>query len=239
MDGINQSGHCQSRKERIVMKKCIVAVLVLAVFLSACAMPATNTKEGQGTLWGSGIGAAAGAGLGQAIGHSTKATLLGAGIGALVGGVAGNRVGAYMDHQEAELRQQLANVRAVEIQRENNLLQLTFHSDLTFATGSATPSAGAVEDLQRVARVLNQYPQTTIQVAGYTDNTGSEEFNQKLSERRAEAVKNILLTDGVSPSRIVVVGYGESQPVASNATAAGRQLNRRVVVTIAPVQAKG
>ena len=221
------------------MKKCSIAILALAVFLSACAMPAANTKEGQGTLWGAGIGAVAGAGLGQAIGHNTGATLLGAGIGALVGGAAGNRVGAYMDHQEAELRQQLANVRAVEIQRENNLLRLTFHSDLTFATDSAKPSPGAVNDLQRVAQVLNQYPQTTIQVAGYTDSTGPEEYNQKLSERRAEAVKNILLGDGVSPSRIATVGLGESQPLASNATAAGRQLNRRVVVTIAPVQAQG
>ena len=216
--------------------KTFIAALAALVLLSACAAP--QTREGQGTAWGAGIGAGLGALTGALVSqhHKGQAALVGAGIGGLLGGVAGNRVGKYMDDQQAALQQALANQRAVEIQRENNLLRLTFHSDLTFATNSATPSSGALNDLQRVARVLKQYPQTRILVAGYTDNTGSEAYNQKLSERRADAVRNILEGDGVAAARISTVGYGESQPVASNSTAAGRQLNRRVVITIAPVQ---
>lgn len=218
--------------------KALIAALAALVLLSACAAP--QTHEGQGTAWGAGVGAGLGALTGALVSshHKGQAALIGAGIGGLVGGVAGNRVGKYMDDQQAALQQALANQRAVEIQRENNLLRLTFHSDLTFATNSSTPSAGAINDLQRVARVLNQYPQTRILVSGYTDNTGTEAYNQKLSERRAEAVSNILIGDGVDPSRISSLGYGESQPVASNTTASGRQLNRRVVITIAPVQQK-
>ena len=215
--------------------KTLIAV-TLAVFLSACAMP--QTKEGQGTALGAGIGAGVGAITGAILGQG-KGALIGAGIGAAAGGLAGNRIGHEMDQQQAALQQQLANERAVEIQRENNLLRLTFHSDLTFALNSATPSPGAANDLQRVAQVLNQYPQTRIQIAGYTDSTGSEQYNQQLSERRANAVKNILLGHGVAPGRLTTVGFGEASPVATNATAAGRQANRRVVITIIPMQAAG
>jgi outer membrane protein OmpA-like peptidoglycan-associated protein len=197
-----------------------------------------QTKEGQGTAWGAGIGAGLGALTGALVSshHKGQAALIGAGVGGLLGGAAGNRVGKYMDDQQAELQQKLADQRAVEIQRENNLLRLTFHSDLIFPVNSAVLSPGAVSDLHRVAEVLNEYPQTTIIVAGYTDSTGTEQYNQLLSQRRAEAVKSALLVDGVSSQRVATVGYGEAQPIATNATPEGRQLNRRVVITIAPEQ---
>ena len=214
------------------MRKWIVLLLAGALTLSGCIQPQNRTQ--QGAMIGTGIGAAAGAGLGQAIGRDTKATLIGAGIGALVGGMAGGSVGRYMDQQEASMRQQLAGVESASIQREANILAVTFQSDVFFDTNSAALKAGAYDEISRVARVLQQYPQTSIQVAGYTDSTGSESYNHQLSERRAMAVKNALSGQGVAVGRMRTVGYGESSPVADNSTPAGRQMNRRVKVTIIP-----
>ncbi len=208
-------------------------ILALVVFMTwGCAQPTSKTQ--QGAMVGTGLGAAAGAGLGQAIGGDTEATLLGAGIGALVGGVAGGSIGRYMDNQESELRQGLAQSDAANVQRNANILAVTFKSDVLFDTDSAALKAGAHSEISRVARVLNEYPQTSIVVVGHTDSTGSEEHNQALSERRAQSVKNALIDQGVSASRVTTVGYGETQPIASNYTPEGRQMNRRVVVTIAP-----
>lgn len=212
-------------------------VLMLMVGLAGCAQPMNKTQSG--TLAGTGIGAAVGAGLGQAIGGNTKSTLLGAGIGALLGGIAGNRVGAYMDAQEQAMRQELAAVEGASIQRNANTLALTFKSETMFDVDSAKLKSGAYDELFRVSKVLNQYPQTTLLVAGHTDSTGTEQYNQQLSERRAEVVKNALAGDGVNPARIRTIGYGESKPIASNATEAGRQLNRRVEITIEPIQQQG
>ena len=185
---------------------------------------------------GTGVGAAAGAGLGQAIGRDTKATLIGAGIGALVGGIAGNRIGQYMDNQEAALRQQFAASEAANIQRNADLLAVTFKSDVLFDIDSATLKPGAYSEINRISQVLNEYPQTNLLISGHTDSSGTEAHNLALSERRAESVKNALIQQGVSAMRITTIGHGETQPVASNDTPEGRQLNRRVVVTIAPQQ---
>jgi outer membrane protein OmpA-like peptidoglycan-associated protein len=119
-------------------------------------------------------------------------------------------------------------------QQSVDVLTVTFKSDYLFAVNSAVLRPGADSELQRVARVLRDYPETNIQIAGYTDSTGSEEYNQKLSERRAEAVRNALVGMGVNASRLTVIGYGESRPIASNATESGRQQNRRVEVRIVP-----
>jgi outer membrane protein OmpA-like peptidoglycan-associated protein len=215
------------------MKRLLILGLVVTM-VWGCAQP--TTKSQQGAMIGTGVGAAAGAGLGQAIGGDTKATLIGAGIGALVGGIAGGSIGKYMDNQEAALRQQFAASEAAEVQRNANLLAVTFKSDVLFDVDSAALKPGAYSEINRVAQVLNQYPQTSILVAGHTDSSGTEEYNLALSERRAAAVKNALIDQGVSAVRISPVGYGEAQPVASNYTAEGRQLNRRVVVTITPQQ---
>ncbi len=214
------------------MKRTCISLLILAVSLVGCAQPMNKTQQG---AWiGTGVGAAAGAGLGQAIGGDTEGTLIGAGIGALLGGLAGGGVGRYMDNQEQALRQQLAASEAASIQRNADTLALTFKSDVLFDVGSASLKPGAYDEIFRVGQVLNQYPQTSIMVAGHTDSTGSEALNQQLSERRSSAVRNALIKKNVDPRRVETVGFGEAQPVADNSTENGRQLNRRVQVTITP-----
>ena len=141
-----------------------------------------------------------------------------------------------MDKQEAEMRSALADSEAVAIQREGDLLALTFKSDMTFDVNSSTIRSGLLPELNRVAQIMKKYPQTTILVEGYTDSTGSEEYNLKLSERRAESVKRQLVHDGVQQSRITTQGYGQSNPVASNSTAEGRAMNRRVEIRINPAE---
>jgi outer membrane protein OmpA-like peptidoglycan-associated protein len=215
------------------MKRLSILTL-FAVTLWGCAEPQTKTQ--QGAVYGTGIGAAVGAGLGQVIGGNTKSTLVGAGIGAVLGGVAGGSIGRYMDNQEAALQQQFAASEAANIQRNADVLAVTFKSDVLFDINSAALKPGANTEINRVSQVLVQYPQTTIQIAGHTDSTGSEVYNQQLSERRAMSVQNALANQGVASSRMRTIGFGESQPVADNTTEAGRQLNRRVVVTITPQQ---
>ncbi|TYO99080.1 outer membrane protein OmpA-like peptidoglycan-associated protein [Geothermobacter ehrlichii] len=216
------------------MRAILLILMASILIVAGCAQP--QTKAGKGAAWGTGIGAAAGAGLGQAIGGDTKSTLIGAGIGALVGGLAGYQIGSYMDAQEAAFRQELATVEGASIRRDADTLALTFKSDVLFDVDSALLKPGAHDELFRVAKVLNQYPQTTLLVAGHTDSTGSEEYNQRLSERRAEVVKNALVGNGVNPERIRTIGYGESRPIASNASESGRQLNRRVEIRIEPIR---
>ncbi|MHB1398884.1 MAG: OmpA family protein [Trichloromonadaceae bacterium] len=216
------------------MKRKLSLLVVFALVVAGCAQPPSKTQKG--AMIGTGVGAAVGAGLGQAIGKDTKGTLVGAGIGALVGGLAGGGIANYMEKQEAAMNQALAGVEGASVQRNMNTLALTFKADLLFATGSAVLKAGAYDEINRVAQVLNQYPETTMMIAGHTDSVGSESSNQVLSERRAEAVKNALVAQGVSSSRMRTVGYGEGQPIADNNTEAGRQMNRRVTVTITPNQ---
>jgi outer membrane protein OmpA-like peptidoglycan-associated protein len=220
-------------KEKI-MKRTLVICIAFALTAMGCAQPMTRTQKGAAI--GTGLGAAAGAGLGQAIGGDTKGTLIGAGIGAVVGGLAGGSIGRYMDNQEATMRQQLAGVEGANIQRNADLLAVTFQSDVLFDTNSATLKAGSYDEISRVAKVLNQYPETTLTIAGHTDSTGSETYNQKLSERRAKAVKSALAAQIVNPARMSTVGYGETKPIADNNTESGRQMNRRVAIAIAPRQ---
>jgi outer membrane protein OmpA-like peptidoglycan-associated protein len=212
------------------------AVLALCMLMATgCAQPMSKTQ--QGAVYGTGIGAVAGAGLGQAIGGDTKGTLLGAGIGAVVGGLAGAGIGRYMENQEAALQQQFAASDSASIRRDADVLAVTFKSDMLFDTGSTALKPGAYQEINRVSQVLIKYPETRITVAGHTDGDGSEAMNQDLSVRRAENVRNALVAQGVSAARISTLGFGETQPVADNNTAAGKQLNRRVVITIVPQNA--
>jgi outer membrane protein OmpA-like peptidoglycan-associated protein len=228
------------------MKKIIIWASIVAVGLMGCA---THTQTG--VLLGSGIGAAVGAGAGQAIGGNTESTLIGAAIGAAVGGIAGGAIGHYMDRQEQSMRQALADSEAASIQRETELLAtaersstkksvevltVTFKSDYLFAVNSSTLLSGGYDEVAEVANVLKQYPETFIRISGHTDSTGGAEYNQRLSERRAESVKNALVGMGVNPSRITTIGYGAARPVADNSSEAGRQLNRRVAIRIIPQQ---
>ena len=214
------------------MKKICVASLALALLLSSgCA---NMNNMGKGAVYGTAGGAAAGALLGQAIGGNSKATLLGMAAGAAIGALSGTGIGYMMDKQEQDMRNALAQSEAIAIQREGDVLALTFKSDFTFAVNSSAIRSGLYTELDRVAQVLASYPQTTIFVAGHTDSTGSEEYNLQLSQRRADSVKNALIQRGVAAQRITAVGYGEGQPVGNNATEFGRQQNRRVEVRINP-----
>jgi outer membrane protein OmpA-like peptidoglycan-associated protein len=229
------------------MKKMVILVSIVAVALVGCA---TKTQTGAGV--GAGVGALLGAGVGQAVGHDTSSTLIGAAIGAAAGGLTGAAIGNYMDKQEQSMRQAIANSEAASIRRDQevlaeaksdstkksvDVLTVTFKSDYLFAVNSFTLLPGAYDELDRVSKVLTQYPDTNIRIAGHTDSTGSEDYNQKLSERRAEAVKAALVGTGVNPSRLTTIGYGEGKPIASNNTEAGRQQNRRVEIRIVPQQA--
>jgi len=217
------------------MNKMKIAVFLCCIlFLASCAETGTMTKGQKGGLIGAGGGAVVGAVLGQAIGHNTAGTLVGAAIGAAVGGAGGYGVGKMMDNQEKEMRDALAASEAAAVTREGNLLAVTFKGDVTFDINSTEVRRGLYTEINRVAGVLNQYPDTLIRVEGHTDSKGSDEYNMNLSKRRADAVKTLLSQRGVADSRMEVVGFGKIMPVATNDTEAGRQMNRRVEIKIAP-----
>lgn len=207
----------------------VLLVCFLCVSMFGCA--SMQTQQQKGTAYGAGIGAGVGAIVGQAIGKDTKGTLIGAGIGALVGGLAGNQIGRYMDMQEQELRNAIAASEAASIRREQDVLRATFKGEAYFDFDQSTLKPGAYYELRRIADVLNKYPQTTIEVGGHTDTKGSASYNQRLSERRAMAVKDELLRNGVAPHRIRAVGYGETRPISSSDA-----VNRRVEILIVPVR---
>jgi outer membrane protein OmpA-like peptidoglycan-associated protein len=212
------------------MKKIISIGLVVAFLMTLQGCAGMSHQEGKtktGVLVGAGLGAAAG----QAIGRDTKGTLIGAALGAAVGGIAGNRIGAYMDQQEQALRNAVAATDAASIQRSQDVLTATFKSDYLFDFDSSILKPGAYAEVDRVGNVLVQYPETMIRVEGHTDTKGNEQYNQRLSERRAESVKGALVQRGVNPARIQTIGFGKSQPVSSVDA-----LNRRVSVVIIPVE---
>ncbi len=216
------------------MKKSIVgAALLVVLALTGCA---GQTAEEKGTKNGVLIGAGAGAILGQVIGRNTQGTLIGAAAGAAVGGLVGNRVGNYMDKQEEELRKAAAASQALTVQRakvaEVDAIVATFKSDVLFDVGSASLKTGANSEMDRIAGILQKYPETKLKVEGHTDSSGSESFNRKLSEKRAEAVKTALVQRTVAPERITTAGYGASMPVSPDAAQ-----NRRVNIVILPTAA--
>jgi outer membrane protein OmpA-like peptidoglycan-associated protein len=216
------------------MERFKIVSLLVFIFVVACAAPQTRTQKG--AAYGAAGGAAAGAIIGQVIGGSTESTLWGAAIGAAVGGLGGAGVGKMMDNQEKEMREVLAASEAAAVRREGNLLAVTFKGDVTFDTNSTVVKPGLYKEIDRVAGVLTQYPETLIRVEGHTDSVGTEEYNLDLSFRRANSVRDLLVKRGVNISRIQPAGFGETMPVATNATEAGRQLNRRVEIKIAPRQ---
>jgi outer membrane protein OmpA-like peptidoglycan-associated protein len=214
------------------MKRIILMGLIGTMVLSGCAASQNNTQKG--ATYGAVGGAVAGAILGQAIGRDTQGTLIGAAAGAAIGGAAGAGVGHMMDKQEAEMRDALAASEAAAVRREGELLAITLKGDVTFDLDSDVVRPGLYNELDRIAQIMVKYPQTSIMVAGHTDSTGSETYNQQLSERRALSVKRLLVQRGVLDSRIHIMGFGENQPIATNATAEGRQMNRRVEIRINP-----
>jgi len=211
----------------------IGAALAALVTTSACT---TDPETGQRTISKTALGGIGGALggylLGDIVGGRNDRTekLLGAGIG----GLAGAGVGAYMDKQERDLRARTAGTD-VQVIRQGDDLVLNIPSCITFAYDSATVQPQFQRTLDQVADTLRQYNQTYIDVYGHTDSTGSDSYNQTLSQRRATSVADYLSSHGVQSARIGTRGYGESQPIASNDTDAGRAANRRVEVKIVPI----
>ncbi|QJR80952.1 OmpA family protein [Alteromonas pelagimontana] len=208
------------------MRKTLTAsLLTVALVAGGCATSPNNTQKGAG------IGAVVGALLGKATGDNDKSRYA---WGAVVGAIAGGAIGNYMDRQEKEFRDELADT-GVQVVREGDSLRLIMPGDITFATNSASISPNFNPVLNDVAKVLNNYEKTVLLIEGHTDDTGSEQYNQALSERRAQAVKNLLVTSNVNPQRVTTVGLGEYQPKVANTSAENRQTNRRVELKIQPL----
>ena len=181
-------------------------------------------------------GAAIGAGIGAVIGLLSKGDKFdNAAIGAAIGGLGGAAIGNYQDQQERKLRAQLANT-GVEVQRVGNNITLDMPGGVTFATNSADINANFYTVLDQVATTLGEFNQTVIEVAGHTDSTGARAYNTTLSERRAGSVVSYLSGRGVARERMIAVGAGPDHPVDTNETAEGRAQNRRVEITIVPVE---
>lgn len=210
--------------------------LLVAGSLAGCASSGAQTGERRTNepyftrrdklAKGAAIGAAVGAVGAYAAGkREADEILVGAGIGAIAGG----GIGAYMDAQE----EKLARIPGTTVERvSEDTLLVHFDSDILFATDSSALSGSSRATLGDVAAVLQEYPKTAVVVQGHTDSTGSEEHNQELSERRANAVRGYLASQGVDPARLAAMGFGETMPVADNDSAAGRQQNRRVDVML-------
>jgi outer membrane protein OmpA-like peptidoglycan-associated protein len=211
-----------------------ISLLVGSVFiLEACSTdPYTGEKKVSNTAIGAAIGAAAGAVGGIIVGGSNKrkAALIGAGIGTVVGG----GVGFYMDQQEKKLREQLQGT-GVQVVRDGDNIILNMPGNITFDTDSSMVKADFMDVLHSVSLVLDEYEKTYVDVMGHTDSTGSDTYNMQLSQNRAQAVASVLTQKGVEPVRLVVRGYGEQYPIASNDTASGRAQNRRVEIALSPV----
>ncbi|KAA9338422.1 OmpA family protein [Hymenobacter busanensis] len=188
--------------------------------------PMSKTAKG-GIIGGLG-GAAGGAVLGRVIGGK-KGTAVGAVIGAAVGGGAGALIGRRMDKQAEELRRDMAGAK---VERVGEGIKITFASGILFAKNSSTLTAAAQENIGTLAETLKKYGDTNVLIEGHTDNTGSDAINDPLSVRRAQAVANYAMNQGVESSRFEVKGYGSHQPIADNTTEAGRSQNRRVEVAI-------
>jgi outer membrane protein OmpA-like peptidoglycan-associated protein len=213
------------------VKVAVVAAALIAVAACETVNPYTRETQTSKAAKGAGIGAAAGAVVGLLTkGDKLQNALIGAGVGALAGG----GVGYYMDVQEAKLRQRLEGT-GVSVTRMGDNITLNMPSNITFALNSADLNAQFFNALDGVSMVLKEYDKTVIEVAGHTDSSGSDQYNQSLSERRAQAVAGYMGSHGVKTQRLITIGAGEGHPVASNDTEQGRSANRRVELTIVPV----
>ncbi|HUL43217.1 MAG TPA: OmpA family protein [Bacteroidota bacterium] len=199
----------------------IIITLCLSIVFMGCG--ASNTVKGGA------IGGTVGGILGGIIGKQAGNTAVGAIIGAAIGGTAGALIGNYMDRQAADMKKDLQNAK---IERVGEGIKITFDSGILFETNKSDLQSQAKENIAKLATILNKYPDTNILVEGHTDSTGTAEYNQGLSERRASSVAAYAEGLGVATARFTTMGYGETQPVASNSTAEGRQQNRRVEIAI-------
>ena len=212
----------------------LTALAVGAALLAGCTTnPYTGEREaGKAGIYG-GVGAVTGAVIGAAT-ASKKDRAKGALIGAAVGGAAGGGYGYYVDTQEAKLRQTLQGT-GVQVQRNGDDLKLIMPGNITFASNSADISSGFYPTLNSLVTVFKEFDKNGVDIVGHTDSTGSQELNQNLSNRRAQSVAAYLSGNGVPPARITSYGAGPSQPIASNASEAGRAQNRRVEINLRPL----
>jgi outer membrane protein OmpA-like peptidoglycan-associated protein len=196
----------------------LLVIVAIAGLLAGCS---SWSRTGKGAA----IGGAVGAGTGAAVSkNKTKGAVIGGAAGAVVGGI----IGHYLDKQAQEMEK----VKGAQVERQGDELKVTFSEKILFDFDSSTLKSASQTQLNEVADVLNKYPDTNIIVKGHTDSKGTEEYNQRLSERRAQAVVTYLEDHGVADARMTARGYGESQPVADNATEEGRAENRRVEFSI-------
>jgi outer membrane protein OmpA-like peptidoglycan-associated protein len=219
------------RKEK--MKKTMITLVCVGLMTSGCASWDDMSDTSKGAI----IGVLGGAAAGAAIGHKNRGK--GALIGAVGGGLAGTGIGYYMDSQAKDLQKVLAlearNGQINITKNADNTIMVTMTTNTSFDTNFATIKAGFFPTLDKIAGVVNKYGKTTLTITGYTDNTGSNSINQPLSEQRALAVANYFSAKRVMPERISAYGRGAANPIASNGSAAGRALNRRVEILIEPI----
>jgi outer membrane protein OmpA-like peptidoglycan-associated protein len=219
-----------------ILKRTTMSMLGALVLLSACTTldPYTHEEKTSSATKGALIGAASGIAIGLMTGDDAVERRQYALIGAGVGAIAGGSVGAYMDNQELALRKKLEGT-GVSVTRDGDNITLVMPSNVTFATDSSDLRPEFFGVLDSVNLVLKEYDKTVIEVAGHTDSTGTEKYNQSLSERRAATVATYLVNRGVLEMRVITIGMGETRPVADNSTEAGRAMNRRVELTLVPV----
>ena len=206
------------------MKRLVSLALVVSMLFGmfGCSSWSSTQK-------GTAIGAAAGAAVGAVIGKRAGNTAVGAILGAAVGGAAGAYIGNYMDKQAEEIERDL---EGATVERVGEGIKITFDSGILFEVDKAALRPEAQTNLEKLAVILNKYSDTDILVEGHTDSTGPDEYNLDLSNKRAQSVAGYLSVKEVIATRFTIMGYGEGQPVADNATAEGRQANRRVELAI-------
>jgi outer membrane protein OmpA-like peptidoglycan-associated protein len=208
------------------MKKIIDVIFIIAFFALTVFLYSCSTSN---AVKGGVIGGVGGAVIGGIVGNELGNTAVGAIIGAAVGGTAGALIGNYMDEQAEEMENDIAGAK---IERVGEGIKITFDSGILFETNSSTLQSQAKTNIANLAVILNKYPDTNILVTGHTDFDGTDEYNQSLSERRAESVSDYTMGQGVTSSRFSVIGLGETEPIATNETVEGKQLNRRVEIAI-------
>ena len=219
-------------KKRIAI---IAGAVSVALTLSACT---TNPYTGESQAGKSGVGAGLGALVGAGVGvlsSSKKDRGKGALIGAAAGAAVGGGVGYYMDVQEAKLRDKMQGT-GVSVTRSGDNIILNMPNNVTFDSNSSNLKPAGANTLTGVAMVLKEYNKTAVNVLGFTDSTGSQDLNMRLSQQRADSVASALITQGVAANRIRTQGMGPANPIASNSTAEGKAQNRRVEITLSPIQ---
>lgn len=213
---------------------CIAGAVCAALLLSGCTTnPYTGESEAGKSGVGAGLGALVGAGVGV-LSSSKHDRGKGALIGAAAGAALGGGAGYYMDVQESKLRDKMRGT-GVSVTRQGDNIVLNMPNNVTFDSSSSTLKPAGANTLTGVAMVLKEYPKTAVNVVGYTDSTGSQDLNMRLSQQRADSVASSLIVQGVEASRVRTQGMGPANPIASNSTTEGKAQNRRVEITLSPM----